>query len=124
MYTYPCPNVSPNSAIYFYQMTLAGADPTWTTRFTIADAKGETTKPKHATQAGENIPWGTGKLSGAQPSAVASVVSSAMVESATSAATTDDAPTATATTDAATETSASAISSSESHRHCFNEGRS
>ncbi|OBZ74099.1 hypothetical protein A0H81_06247 [Grifola frondosa] len=63
-FSYPCPEVTPNSAIYFYQFTSpASTDRFWTTRFAIADASGNTTPPTNATQpGGQNIPWGTGAL--------------------------------------------------------------
>jgi len=68
-YSWTCPNVTPStsnlssvrlqdvrlnvwcidSAIYFYQFTNNGADPTWTTRFTIAAADGSSTKPTEST---------------------------------------------------------------------------
>ncbi|POV95719.1 hypothetical protein PSTT_16093 [Puccinia striiformis] len=36
-FSWPCPAVTPNSAIYFYQFNdAAGRQPSWTTRFTIA----------------------------------------------------------------------------------------
>ncbi|KAH9851842.1 hypothetical protein C2E23DRAFT_732131 [Lenzites betulinus] len=68
-FSYPCPEVTPNSAIYFYQFTTP-KDPAareWTTRFAIADAQGNTTPPPNATQPGADpsttpIPWGTGAL--------------------------------------------------------------
>lgn len=64
-YDYPCPAVTPNSAIYFYQFTSPASNTTlWTTRFTLADASGNSTPPTEATQpgTGEAIPWGTGAL--------------------------------------------------------------
>jgi len=64
-FTYPCPAVNPNSAIYFYQFTSpASSNRTWTTRFTIADPTGATTPPSEPTQPGTNepIPWGIGAL--------------------------------------------------------------
>ncbi|EIW58390.1 uncharacterized protein TRAVEDRAFT_47544 [Trametes versicolor FP-101664 SS1] len=69
-FSYPCPEVTPNSAIYFYQFSSpAVPDRQWTTRFTIADASGATTPPTNATQpGGAAIPWGTGAL--ADPSKV------------------------------------------------------
>jgi len=61
-----CPAVTPHSAIYFYQFTQAGADTTWTTRFTITSPTGEVTPPANALQPdGAKIPWGTGQLAGA-----------------------------------------------------------
>ncbi|PFH50947.1 hypothetical protein AMATHDRAFT_3462 [Amanita thiersii Skay4041] len=67
-FDYDCPNVTPNSAIYFYQFTSPLAtDKQWTTRFTIASATGSTTPPDNAVQpgTGEQIPWGTGALDNA-----------------------------------------------------------
>ncbi|KAI0641984.1 hypothetical protein C8Q79DRAFT_868393, partial [Trametes meyenii] len=64
-FSYPCPEVTPNSAIYFYQFTSPAAptDRFWTTRFTIADAQGNTVPPTNDTQpGGQKISWGTGKL--------------------------------------------------------------
>jgi hypothetical protein len=64
-FVYPCPAVIPNSQIYFYQFSSpASADILWTTRFTLADANGQSTPPTNATQPGTNdaIPWGTGAL--------------------------------------------------------------
>ncbi|KAG8683208.1 hypothetical protein FRC11_013850 [Ceratobasidium sp. 423] len=64
-YSYPCPNVTPNSAIYFYQFS-SPSEPTnllWTTRWTIASADGKTTTPTETTQPnGDKIPWGKGAL--------------------------------------------------------------
>ncbi|PIL24790.1 hypothetical protein GSI_12676 [Ganoderma sinense ZZ0214-1] len=64
-YSYNCPNVTPNSAIYFYQFSTPAAPSnlTWTTRFTIAAADGSTTSPENETEPnGQAIPWGTGAL--------------------------------------------------------------
>lgn len=64
-FQYPCPEVTPNAAIYFYQFSTANTpNLTWTTRFTIAGADGSTTEPTESTQPGTNaaIPWGTGAL--------------------------------------------------------------
>lgn len=63
-FSYPCPAVTPNSAIYFYQFTSpASNDTLWTTRFALADASGASTAPTNPTQPdGEAIPWGTGAL--------------------------------------------------------------
>lgn len=64
-FSWTCPQVTPNSAIYFYQFTSPGSNVTmWTTRFAIADTTGQTTPPSQATQpGGQAIPWGTGALS-------------------------------------------------------------
>lgn len=64
-YTFECPDVQPYSQIYFLQFSN-GYDPMasqWTTRFTIASPRGETTPPEFATQpTGEAVPWGNGRL--------------------------------------------------------------
>ncbi|KAJ8515686.1 hypothetical protein ONZ45_g6918 [Pleurotus djamor] len=65
IFTYPCPNVEPNSAIYFYQFTSPVIQEAyWATRFTIAGPNGQTTPPPNARQPGTNdpIPWGVGRL--------------------------------------------------------------
>ena len=56
--------VSPNSAIYFYEFTSSSSTgKQWTTRFTITDENGNSTPPAEPTQPnGDNIPWGTGTL--------------------------------------------------------------
>lgn len=61
-YTYPCPDVSPNSAIYFYEFSCSAVpDKYWTTRFTITDKDGKSTPPANSTQPnGDKIPWGVG----------------------------------------------------------------
>lgn len=64
-FTYTCPDVTPNSAIYFYQFSDS-SDPKnllWTTRWTLASADGQTTTPTETTQPdGQKIPWGKGAL--------------------------------------------------------------
>ncbi|EUC54829.1 ser-thr-rich glycosyl-phosphatidyl-inositol-anchored membrane family protein [Rhizoctonia solani AG-3 Rhs1AP] len=64
-YTYTCPEVTPNSMIYFYQFSDP-SDPKnllWTTRWTLASADGQTTTPTETTQPnGDKIPWGKGAL--------------------------------------------------------------
>jgi len=71
-YSWKCPQVTPNSAIYFYQFTQDGADTTWTTRFTIASPTGQVTPPANSVQpGGAAIPWGIGQLAGAGASSAA-----------------------------------------------------
>lgn len=66
-YTFTCPQVTLNSAVYFYQFkSPSSANTYWTTRFAIADASGATTPAPNATQPnGAQIPWGVGALVGA-----------------------------------------------------------
>jgi len=68
-FEYPCPDVSINSAIYFYQFTSPlTPEKTWTTRFTIAGPDGSTVPPPNPVQGdGDPVPWGVGAL--ADPSA-------------------------------------------------------
>lgn len=64
-FNYPCPEVTPYSAIYFYQFTSPHTDvKTWATRFTITSPEGETVPPENENQPGTNdpIPWGVGAL--------------------------------------------------------------
>ncbi|KAF5378802.1 hypothetical protein D9615_006996 [Tricholomella constricta] len=63
-FSWICPEVTPNSAIYFYQFRSPHTpNYQWTTRFTIASSSGQTTPPTNNTQPdGANIPWGTGAL--------------------------------------------------------------
>ncbi|POY70326.1 hypothetical protein BMF94_6606 [Rhodotorula taiwanensis] len=79
---FTCPSVTPNSAIYFYQYTQAGAPTAWTTRFTIAAADGSTTPPTDTTA---GIAWGTGQLVG-QANVASLPASSAAVSSAAASA--------------------------------------
>lgn len=119
--------VTPNSAIYFYQFSTPAAPTnlTWTTRFTIAAADGSTTPPENQNEPdGQNIPWGTGALvdpSTAVPppsyltggSTAASSGSGTGVASATSStATVEPTSTTVAGTTAAQQTSAAARASS------------
>jgi len=73
-YTYQCPQVTPNSAVYFYQFQDPSSTQTyWTTRFAIADASGSTTPPSESAQPdGDKIPWGTGSLVGSINNSTAS----------------------------------------------------
>ncbi|ESK84716.1 hypothetical protein Moror_628 [Moniliophthora roreri MCA 2997] len=64
-FDYDCPDVTPNSAIYFYQFSSPeSSELTWATRFTIADAQGKSVPPENQEQpgTGAKIPWGTGAL--------------------------------------------------------------
>ncbi|KAI0081761.1 hypothetical protein K474DRAFT_1671657 [Panus rudis PR-1116 ss-1] len=65
-FSWLCPDVSPNSAIYFYQFTNNDdiTESKWTTRFTIASPNGESSPPEYSLQpTGDYIPWGVGHLS-------------------------------------------------------------
>ncbi|GAA5908968.1 uncharacterized protein JCM6883_002567 [Sporobolomyces salmoneus] len=84
--SWTCPEVDPNSAVnlllpqvsstslppptrltlYPYtEFTQAGAPTSWTTRFTIASASGETTEPTETVMVnGQPVGWGNGRLSG------------------------------------------------------------
>ncbi|KAF9224124.1 hypothetical protein BS17DRAFT_780507 [Gyrodon lividus] len=65
-FAYTCPQVTPYSPIYFYQLTATGStDKTWTGRFTITDTPADIVPPAEPTQPdGSAIPWGIGSLVG------------------------------------------------------------
>jgi len=63
-FDYTCPQVTPNSPIYFYQFTAPGtSNYTWTGRFTIAAADGSSTPAQQTEQSdGQTVAYGTGAL--------------------------------------------------------------
>lgn len=65
-FDYTCPQVTPNSAIYFYQFSATGVsddDNQWTARFTIAGKDGSSTAPLNTTTLGnQTVPCGYGTL--------------------------------------------------------------
>lgn len=71
-FVYPCPDVTPNSAIYFYEFSSSSSTQKyWTTRFTITDESGNSTPPTESAQPnGDKIPWGTGMLVGTNGTSV------------------------------------------------------
>ncbi|RDB14693.1 hypothetical protein Hypma_016310 [Hypsizygus marmoreus] len=91
-FSWICPEVTPNSAIYFYQFRSPHTpNYQWTTRFTIASSTGQTTPPSENIQPdGAHIPWGTGALK--DPSAA---VPAPVFPSPTTTTTTVPTPTAT-----------------------------
>ncbi|EST06625.1 Ser-Thr-rich glycosyl-phosphatidyl-inositol-anchored membrane family [Kalmanozyma brasiliensis GHG001] len=114
------PNVSPNSGIYFFQFTHNGQDPTWTTRFAIADTNGAVTTPPNARQPeGPAIPWGTGRIvsgavsaSGSDSDSSSSSSSTGAIAAASTSA--SSAAAATSSSSSASQSSSSASSSSSS----------
>lgn len=110
------PSVNPNSAIYFLQFTHSEQDPTWTTRFAVANADGQTTSPPYSKQPeGSAIPWGNGKLvsavtaSGSSSSASSPTTSSASTSTSSSASDSETASASSSDSDSATTSSASAM---------------
>ncbi|KAH9940740.1 uncharacterized protein BXZ73DRAFT_98570 [Epithele typhae] len=101
-YEYDCPEVSPNSAIYFYQFSTPAAPKnlTWTTRFTIAAADGTTATPTESdtSQVTTTILFGTGSL----VDAAAATAAPGYLNGATAATTTTTTPGSTAATTTAT----------------------
>ncbi|KDN41512.1 hypothetical protein K437DRAFT_226713 [Tilletiaria anomala UBC 951] len=87
-YSWTCPEVSPYSAIYFYQVTTDGtSDPAWTTRWAISSPNGTVVSPPHANQPGGGspaIPWGNGKLLSAPVTNSASTGASSSAASSSS----------------------------------------
>ncbi|KAG2345829.1 hypothetical protein BDR05DRAFT_974769 [Suillus weaverae] len=63
-FSYPCPQVTPHSPIYFYQFSSpASTNSVWTGRFTITDTATDIVPAANSTQPdGSAIAWGTGKL--------------------------------------------------------------
>ncbi|KAG2103047.1 uncharacterized protein F5147DRAFT_580720 [Suillus discolor] len=63
-FSYPCPQVTPHSPIYFYQFSSpASTNSVWTGRFTITDSVTDIVPAAESTQSdGSAIPWGTGSL--------------------------------------------------------------
>ncbi|PPQ95968.1 hypothetical protein CVT26_016184 [Gymnopilus dilepis] len=64
-FSFPCPPVTINAPIYFFQYSAPGTTvKEWTTRFTIASSSGQTVAAPNATQPESNdpIPWGAGAL--------------------------------------------------------------
>ncbi|GAA5930265.1 hypothetical protein JCM3775_004345 [Rhodotorula graminis] len=108
---YTCPNVSPNSAIYFYQFSQDGADTAWTTRFTIAAADGSTTKPTESTA---GIAWGTGSLVSAGGSASSAAASGSAAASSAAGSASSAASSAVAASSSAAASSTTVESSSSS----------
>ncbi|GAA6064111.1 hypothetical protein JCM10212_002488 [Sporobolomyces blumeae] len=95
-YSWTCPEVDPNSAIYFYrkslpsclprpQFTQAGGNTSWTTRFTIASSTGATTEPtESAVINGQTIKYGTGRLAGDSVSLASGAAAASSTGSASS----------------------------------------
>lgn len=112
------PNVEPNSGIYFFQFTHDGEDPTWTTRFAIADTTGAVTAPPNARQPeGPAIPWGVGRIVSAASAASSSSPSSASASGSAAANTASASSALTSSSSSASagsSTSASTSSTSSS----------
>lgn len=83
-FSYPCPQVTPHSPIYFYQFSSpASSNNSWTGRFTITDTASDIVPAANSTQPdGSAIPWGTGKLVSSTSSTSAVATVSATTDSA------------------------------------------
>ncbi|KZV65041.1 hypothetical protein PENSPDRAFT_668652 [Peniophora sp. CONT] len=112
-YSWTCPEVTINSAIYFYQFSAEGQSLTWTTRFALAGADGSTVAEPNATQPdGKAIPWGTGALSDPSTAVAApSWLSSTGSNSTTSTGAATSAAASTSSSAATASSSSSAVSS-------------
>ncbi|BGP35940.1 putative glycosidase CRH2 [Rhodotorula toruloides] len=67
-HSFTCPQVDPPAPIYFYQFTMNGTEPVWTTRFTLASPTNETVEAPYSKQFdGSDVPWGVGRLVSAAP---------------------------------------------------------
>ncbi|SAM59581.1 uncharacterized protein UBRO_01064 [Ustilago bromivora] len=105
------PKVSPNANIYFFQFTHNGQDPTWTTRFPIADASGAVTAAPFARQPeGPAIPWGNGRI----VSGAAAVSSSSSNSSSSTASASGSAAAASASVSSGVASANSSVSSAVS----------
>ncbi|PWY97567.1 hypothetical protein BCV70DRAFT_213538 [Testicularia cyperi] len=120
------PDVNPNSKIYFFQFTRGGADPTWTTRFAIADEDGNTTDPPYSTQPeGTAIPWGIGRItssSSSSNSGSSASSSSSAASSATSSASSSSSSSASRTGTSTSTASTSRSSVAAANTSGFNSG--
>ncbi|KAK0202338.1 hypothetical protein DFS33DRAFT_1262531 [Desarmillaria ectypa] len=114
-FNYTCPDVTPNSAIYFYQFTApASPNTTWVTRFTIAGADGTSTAPTNSLQPdGSAIPWGTGALVDPSLAVVAPNFSSSNSSSITMSASLATSSAIATTTKVQTTTKATGLATSD-----------
>jgi len=108
-FSWTCPQVQPNSAIYFYVFNQKHEDELFTTRFTIASSTGNSVAPQHATQpSGDAIPWGTGRvISGGLP--LSSFAASQAAPDSTDTSSADAASSTSSSSSSATSTSTATI---------------
>ncbi|PAV19750.1 ser-thr-rich glycosyl-phosphatidyl-inositol-anchored membrane family [Pyrrhoderma noxium] len=109
-YSWTCPEVTPNSAIYFYQFS-SPAEPTnltWTGRWTISASDGSTTDPTETT---DGIQWGTGALVDASSAVAAPTYLSGSTVASTSAGSSTPSVTEAVTTSASVPLSTISITS-------------
>ncbi|KAF8555838.1 hypothetical protein OG21DRAFT_1410199 [Imleria badia] len=108
--SWTCPQVTPHSAIYFYQFTSPStSNKTWTGRFTITDSASDVVAPAQSTQPdGENIPWGTGSLVNGSASAAPSVSGTGVATSSASGASVSSTPSITGSLSASPSTTSTA----------------
>ncbi|KAJ7780334.1 hypothetical protein DFH07DRAFT_794661 [Mycena maculata] len=87
-FTYTCPEVAPNSEIYFYQFTSCETtNITWTGRFTIAGTDGSSTPPTETEQSdGQTVSYGNGVLSDPSSAVAAPTCDNAAASSGSSSA--------------------------------------
>ncbi|KAF9515753.1 hypothetical protein BS47DRAFT_1381382 [Hydnum rufescens UP504] len=93
-FSWPCPMVSPNSAIYFYQFSSQQdqANTNWATRFLIAATDGSSTPPTDVTSTGVAYAYliGNGQVVGAPNTTAPGPVSLAASSSSTSSSSSTD----------------------------------
>ncbi|KAG0171830.1 hypothetical protein DFQ28_008585 [Apophysomyces sp. BC1034] len=116
-FKWKAPTVDPHSAIYFFKFTGEGANEfAWTTRFTIVGADGKSVPPTESKQpTGEDIPWGVGKIVGADATTGSSNTTSTAAAGTTAAGTTaaESTTTTSASTSAGGAAGANGASSSD-----------
>lgn len=112
-YSWTCPDVTINAPIYFYAFSNNGAAvSTWTTRFTIASASGQTVPAPESTQPdGSAVPWGAGAIVG-QSSGGSGAISSGANSRSSSAATGPSSGVSSGPSSAATTRSSAAVTTS------------
>ncbi|KAJ8584754.1 hypothetical protein M405DRAFT_773793 [Rhizopogon salebrosus TDB-379] len=108
-FSYPCPQVTPYSPIYFYQFNSPAANNSvWTGRFTITDNVNDIVPAAQSTQPdGEAIPWGVGQLVNGNSTASAPASTTSLASSTTAL----DTPLTTSSSDVTTSSTASPSSS-------------
>ncbi|GAA5981171.1 hypothetical protein JCM11641_003134 [Rhodosporidiobolus odoratus] len=130
-YEWTCPDVSPNSKIYFYEFAQPGETTSWTTRFTIAAADGSTARsspfvvPQRVahvrpplqtdpTNETDGIPWGIGKLASGSSASSGNAASGSASSSLASSSSSSSSSSSISSASFSAASSASSTSSAES----------
>ncbi|KAG8753413.1 hypothetical protein FRC14_006070 [Serendipita sp. 396] len=115
-FSYPCLSVTPNARIYFYKFSSpATSDILFTTRFTIADASGNSvsaTQSQTATN-GDVVAYGTGALEDPSQGDEPPVVGTASASGATSSPSSTGSRSSSSSPTTRTSVSSTAVSTSQ-----------